>query len=210
MSSFRYKRNLGGDCSDHPRKDMQLAASQTVLKGNALVRENGELRVATASDTSKIDCVAAEDMTSSTTDIKKPKVIAATGTVNVFENDIDPLLDEVVATGGSTTTAAVPTSGLSSNDLRYGLMYCKELNEQRVISASTATSSGSSTLTTVEPFSRAIAAGDTISAIPFGVGADPKLADKDSVSCAVADKTGGPVIVEKVDLKRQMVEVISK
>lgn len=210
MANFRYKRNLGGDCSDHPRKDMQLAASQTVAKGNALIRANGELRVATSSDTSGIDCIAAEAKSSSTTDIVKPMVIPAKATQNVFENDITPLLDAVTATGGSTTTAIVPTSGLSSNDLQYGTMFCKETGEQRRISASTATSGGLSTLTTEEPFSRAIAAGDTISAIPFGVGADPKLSDKTAISCAVADKTGGPVYVEKIDLKRKMIEVRSK
>lgn len=210
MSGFSFKRTRGGDGDDYLRRDAQLAASQTVLKGDALILENGELRVATASDTSYIDCIAAQDMTSSTTDIKKPMTIAARGAGNVFEDTITPLLSSVTATGGSTTTAIVPTSGLSSNDLRYGFVYCKELNEQRVISASTATSGGVSTLTVVEPFSRAIAAGDTISAIPFGVGADPKLASKNSISSAVADKTGGPVIVEKVDLKRQVIEVRSK
>lgn len=210
MAGFSYKRARNGSVKDHYRKDAQLAASQTVLKGDALILANGELRVATSSDTSGIDFIADQAMTSGTTDIKRPMCVPFKGSNLVAEVPVTPILNEVVATSGSTTTAAVPTSGLSGNDLQYGVIYCKALNEQRVISASTATSSGSSTITVVEPFSRAIAAGDIISVVPFGIGADPKLADKKSLSSAVADKTGGPVLVQKVDLKRKVVEVVSK
>lgn len=208
MAGFSYCRSLVGNSADQMIKGPQLAASISVAVGDALVMSNNELAKATSS-TTQVDFICREAKTSGASDIVKPLLVDARLTKS-FKIGITPLYNDVAAASGTTTTAVIATSGLSSNDLRYGFVYCKELNEQRVISASSATSGNQSTITVVEPFSRAIAAGDSIRVVPFGIGADPKLSDENELSVAVADKTGGPVRVLAVDLKAKQVEVVFK
>lgn len=195
---FRYVRQDGGVANDHTRADVQLAASQTVAVGDALTVSNGELTVATSS-TTQIDAIAAEAAVSGTTDIVKPACYPARGE-KCWEVGFTPLHDNVTASGGSTTTAVIAQAGYSGNEVRYGFMYLHGTRELRRISASSATSGGNITLTTEEPFSRAVVNGDKISTVPFGIEADPKLATKATLSSAVADATGGPVRVKKVDM----------
>ncbi len=205
---FNYVRQDGGVANDHTRTDIQLAASQTAAVGDAFVVSNGELTAA-SNATPQIDAIIAEAALSGTTDIVRPAHVPARGE-KIWDVGCAPLHDGVTASGGSTTTAIIAQAGYVGNELQYGVMYLKGTNEHRRISASSATSGGNITLTTEEPFSRAVVNGDVISTVPFGIEGDPKLATKATLSSAVADKTGGPVRVKRVNLRSKRIQVKMK
>ncbi len=205
LNGSRFKRTEGGPCIDHPRRDVQLAASQTMAEGDCFVVSNGELTAASSS-TTQVDVIGQEAAVSSTGDIVKPAVLPARA--GIFEFSVTPLHDKVSAVSGTTTTAVIAQAGYGSgNELRYGTMLNETTGEQRRISASSATGGGNITLTTEEAFSRAVATGDKISTLPFGIEGDPKLATKSTISNAQADLSGGPVRVKKIDMKNRKIEV---
>lgn len=201
MAGFRYLRTYGAS-RDQLMENMQMAASVTGKDGDAMTLTNGKLAAATISST-QVDYVLAEDKTSGATDVVKPKVVRARG--NTFQIGFTPLLDKVACLSGGTTTSIVHnTTGYSANDFQYGLLFSHSTNEVRVISASAATTG---TLTVVEPLSRALTTSDKISVIPFGLGASPKLATVRTVDSAIANKTGGPLVVLDVDFLKKQLDV---
>lgn len=197
MPGFRFKRSESSVAADHPRAETQLAASLSIKDGDALVIANAKLAKATSS-TTKVDFIAGQDATSGATDIVRPMVYKAA--IGVYEIGFTPLKDAVVCSAGSTTTATFPDTVLTLNQLQYGLMYLHATKETRVISASTLNNGTSVTATVIEPFSKAIASGDKVTIIPFGIGGDPKLLTENTIDTAVANKTGGPLNVTTVDM----------
>jgi hypothetical protein len=201
MAGFRYVRSISGG-NDVVNNKHQLAASLTVQKGDCLNFSAGKLAV--AGTTELVKAIAQEDVTSTSTSLSKINVIAVTDD-QIYECTIAPTIEEL-ATGGSTTTVTA-SEATSDNDYDAGTIYVAELNEQRVIDDSQDTA-GVVTFTVIEPFSRAIVAGDHIKVIPFAAGASPALNSAgDCVDVTVANKTGGKLEVEAVDLRNEKVQV---
>lgn len=204
MAGANFKKSaIGG--SDLVFKDLQLAASTTVVAGSMLKESGGELAI--ASGTNNVHYVAQEAGASSTDDIVKVAVIPAGNKLSVWEIGITPLLDDAVASSGSTTTAVATLSSGSSDDLVGGTVFVN--GEQRVISANTY-GGGNVTITVAEPFSRAVASGDLVRMVPYGVGFDIRLhaSSGTAVLNTIAGASGGQVHVRKVDLKRKKIEVV--
>lgn len=199
--AFRFARSLSGG-NDVASNKHQLSASLTVQKGDALNFTAGKLAV--AGTTELVKAIALEDVTSTSTSLSKINVIEVTDD-QVYECTITPTIEEL-ATGGSTTTITA-SEATSDNDYDGGMIYVAELNEQRVIDDSQDTA-GVVTFTVIEPFSRAIVAGDHIKAVPFSHGGSPKLNSAgDNLDCTVASKTGGKLEVVAIDLRNETVKV---
>lgn len=203
MSGFKFVKSRSGG-RDILRK-RQIAASATVVAGDALEVTDGKFkRVSAAGDT--VVAIAAESATSTATSLTKIKLVEVFG--NIFEVGITPLIDDVAANSGSTTTALVALTDGSSSDLVGGTIYVN--GEQRIISANTY-SSNVVTITWLEPIADAVASGDLVRVVPFGLGT---LALKlhasnfyNSLSSAIADITGGKVAIDNVDLEKKVAHV---
>lgn len=208
MPGFRYNKSLTGDNCDQMVNNILLAVSQSIADGDALKLASGKLTPAGSADT-QVDFIAQETKVSGATDLLYPLVVAARKNAR-FKIGIIPLHNEVAAVSGTTTTVVIAQADYVGSELVGGIVYVKELNQQRVITASSATSGGNITITVNEPFTSAPAAGNKVSTVPFGIGGDPKLLTKNTVDTAIANKTGGPFNVFNVDMKGKAIEVVFK
>lgn len=205
MPAFTVVKGIAGQREEIIK--VPMAVSATVAIGDACQFINGKLkRVDAQADI--VTHIAAENYTTTSTEFYLVKAIPTEGLI--FENVFTPLMDDITATSGSTTTALGALTDGSSSDLVGGLIYVKQLDEWRVISANTY-SSNVVTITVVEPFSRAIAAGDSIRVVPFGYG-DMAIKLKastyyDGVSNVRGDESGGKLFVRGLDMKRKAVQV---
>jgi len=229
MAGFRYSRPLAQSAGDQMVADTILGASQTINEGDCITlpaaggATSGTLIVSTSAAT-KVDFVAAESMATGATGfqtpnalvldtnvIPKPKCYVGSGSDNEFVITIAPLVGTVQ--GGATTTvitaANASFAGASANDYRGGMAYVTSQGPkfQQPIVASGVASGNNIAFTLLSPLPSAPVAGDTMTVVPFGIGGAPKLLTKNTLSCAVADKTGGPVEVMKIDLKNKSVYV---
>lgn len=207
MSGFTFKRSLSGASTDANVRH-RLGASLSVVKGEALNLAGNLLAKATA--TGKVTHIAQEAKTTTSTQQSMMDVLPVSPDM-VFEQSFTPLYDDDTATSGSTTTA-VFDCGVSGNndDINGGLIHCVELNETRVITDSSY-SSQVVTVTVTEPFSRAIAAGDTLRVCAPAEGNIAHQLDGSSPSLlvgqAVDDDSSGNVTIRKIDLENKKIEV---
>ncbi|MBS1586949.1 MAG: hypothetical protein JSS82_15545 [Bacteroidetes bacterium] len=188
--------------------NIALAASQTVNDGDAVKLASGKVTPCTSSDT-QADFIVQESKTSGATDIVMPLMIAARRNAR-FKIGITPLHNEAAAVSGTSTTVVIAQSGYAGSELVGGVVYIKEQNAHRVISASSATSGGNITITFIEPLAVAPSAGNKVSTVPFGINGDPKFLAKNTIDTALANKTGGAVNVMQIDLKNKQLEVVFK
>lgn len=209
-TGFRVKKAVGGVSVDQMRAFVPMGNSLTITDGDALVMSAGKLALA-GSGTTLIDFIACETYTSGATEYKEPLLLPFAGNDLVCEIKITPLFNNVAcAANGSTTTAVIAQAGYSGSELVGGTIYIAKTRQQRVITASSATSGGNVTVTWIEPINVATASGDLVSIVPFGVKGDPKLASQSTVDTSLANKTGGPFYVTKIDLRNQKIEVRTK
>jgi len=115
-----------------------------------------------------------------------------------------PPINGTAVNSGSTTTALITASG-SNDDYTGGQIYFPGTDTQHTITADSV-SIGVHTFTFVPPAPRAIGSSDTARVVPVsgGTATAVKLSATDAargVSMAVADKTGGQVKIEHVDLR---------
>jgi hypothetical protein len=151
--------------------------------------------------------IAQETVSSGASDIVKPDVISVGGGQSIFECSITPFVNDGVVISGSTTTVVVDDPGSNSNDfMNGGMVWIKELDEQRVILDS-AVSGGNITITVGEAFSRAPAAGETVRATVVGLATIAGRMNSTSDGLDTELATGGKVTYHKIDLKRKMAEV---
>lgn len=205
MAGFKRIKSRNGIPDPSPKK-LQMGASATVGKKDALVFSNGKL-IRTTSQTAVVKYISNEDETSTATSKSLIDVIDPFG--QLFEVEHTPLLNDVDANSGSTTTALVALTDATNSDMVGGIVYFPEQDEYRIITANTY-SSNVVTITWVEPLPRAVAAGDNVRATAFGFGGAPKLDDTTeycAISSVQADRTGGPVTVHEIDLKRKALVV---
>lgn len=204
--AFTYIRSRDGN-TDIIRDDLQLKVSGTCSIGDALEFASGKLQRASAQDDTP-EYVALEAATATSTSLTTVKVIEVGR--SVFQVGITPLLNESTCSSGSTTTAVCTMSAGSSNDMVGGVVYIKDTNEHRIISANSY-GGGNVTITWVEPTSSAVASGTVISAVPYGPGTRALKLNSSTpysgLSNAIADITGGSARVRKVDLKKKVVDV---
>lgn len=125
----------------------------------------------------------------------------------IFECDVTPLLGGASAGAAAVTNTnvaqAIAAYGGSTGDFTGGVVYLPEQDWQGIITSS-AVGGGNVTLVFTPPAPRACTVGDTIQALPFGVGAAPKFdstAPSTTLSNAVADVGGGNVLVTKVEMQ---------
>lgn len=118
--------------------------------------------------------------------------------------DSVPPINGTACNSNSTATQLLVTAAGSANDYLDGVCYVPELGEQRLITAD-AVSTGVHTFTVSPAFRRAPTTGDTVIAVPFSKGASAvKFASTNphqGIGTAVADKTGGQLYIEDVNLK---------
>lgn len=112
--------------------------------------------------------------------------------------------DGTACNSNSSTTTVVFTGAGSSNDLTGGQVYINELGQQSYI-INDVVSGGIHTLTVAPAFSSAPTTGNTLRAVPWGPGyvGGVKLQSSNpqqGISVAVADKTGGHLIIHSVSL----------
>lgn len=204
--AFTFIRSRDGN-TDIIRDDLQLKVSGVAAVGDLLEFASGKLQRCNAqADTPEY--VAVEAATATSTSLTTLKVIEVGR--SVFQTAITPLINDVTASSGSTTTAVFTMGAGSSDDLVGGTIYIKELDAHRIISANTY-GGGNCTVTFIEPLTRAVASGDTVRLVPFGPGTRALKLDSSNphstVSVAIADITGGSARVRKVDLKKKVVDV---
>lgn len=127
----------------------------------------------------------------------------------IFATDITPLADDVAALTNTTTTqcvfAALGYGGEATNDFTNGTVYFPVFDSQHHITGDTF-GGGNHTLDFVPATVRAVTVGDTIRACVFGPGRSPKLNSSNphlGLSNAAADKAGGKVLINSVDLKNK-------
>jgi len=125
-----------------------------------------------------------------------------------LRGDAAPPINGTACNSNSTTTELKVTAAGSTNDYNDGQCYVPELDEQRLITADSV-SGGVHTFTVTPAFRRAPTTGDTVIAVPFSKGATAVKLNATTphqcISTAVADKTGGHVKIEDVDLKNLIV-----
>lgn len=195
-----------GDGTDITVKQ-PLAPSQTVAKGDALIRTNGLLYVA-SSATGLVNAIAKEAITSASTESPDIKVTLVKG--KIFSVPISVFVDDITCDSNSTANLAVATSatfsGVANDAFNGGVLYSKELDEQAVIIDS-ATSTNTVTFTLAKDMSEALSTSHTIRVCLFGIndttvqlGSTPK----NSLSQSVAGLSSGKVSIHKVDLKARI------
>lgn len=118
----------------------------------------------------------------------------------LLNTDVTPLLNRVAANSNSTTSQALCAYGGSTGDFTGGIVYLPDQDWQGIVTSS-AVAGGVVTLVFTPAAPRACTTGDVISAMPFGVGFSPKFDSSNphlTLSNAVADNSGGNVLVKKV------------
>lgn len=119
----------------------------------------------------------------------------------LFECDVAPLLSRVAAVVNTITSQAICAYAGATGDFTGGIVYLPDQDWQGVVTSS-AVAGGNVTLVFSPAAPRACTTNDVVSAITFGVGAAPKfdsVAPSTTLSNAFADKTGGNVMVTKVN-----------
>lgn len=129
------------------------------------------------------------------------------GEVNLksyLTGDAVPPINGTACNANATLTVALVTAAGSTGDYTDGTIYIPEIGEQRLITDDTV-GGGVHTFTVAPAFRRAPTTGDTAIVVPFTKGA---LAVKfnatspsECIGTAVADKSGGALRIEEVDLK---------
>lgn len=138
------------------------------------------------------------------------------GTGLVFETDLTgadapPINGTAIKTVTNATTIVVTAAG-SSNDYRGGQLYIPEIDQQRTIVSDTA-NAGDHTFVVTPAFTvLPVATSNTVRVLPWSKGnVQIKLSASTGapmgVSTAVADKSGGKVKIESVNLKDLKVRV---
>lgn len=112
--------------------------------------------------------------------------------------------DGTACNSNSTTTSILFTGAGSSNDFTGGQVYVNETATQYTVIADTV-SAGVHTLTIAPAAKVAVTTGNTIRLVPWGPGyvGGVKLQTpnpQQGISVAVADKTGGHLVIFSVDL----------
>jgi hypothetical protein len=109
-------------------------------------------------------------------------------------------------TNASLTTIIFPTTGNpgAANDFTGGIVYCVELEEQRLVTACSV-GGGNYTCTVNAPFTQAPTTGNTVIAVPFSKGTPAVKFNTtgvayQSLDVTVAGKTGGTNRIEDVVL----------
>ena len=201
MAGFEFHKSRVGD-TDLVREDLQLGPSVVATKGDLLIFSNGKLILATAQSTPLF--LALESKTSTGTSLTRIRVLDIR--LALLKSQISPLLDDVSIVSGSTTTAVVPLTAMSGDELVGGVIYFPEQNAHRVISASSATSSSNVTITFLEPLNRAPVAAEKARVVGFGPGdAAIRLSAEDAISTAVAGLSGGKMFIDEVRLDKKQV-----
>lgn len=204
--AFTWVKSLNGTRDvireGNARSRLVMGASLTITKGDALKFTNGKLAKIAATDLAEY--VALETKTSASATEDAIKVVSVSG--SLFEVGFTPLANDVAAASNSTATAAICALAGSNSDLVGGLLYCKELDETRVITANTY-GGGNCTFTVGLAFSRAITTGDTVRAVGFGFGTTALKGDStnphSNISNVAADVTGGKIAVYDVDMAKK-------
>lgn len=205
MSGFSFCPEGGGD--DITVKQ-PLAPSQTVAKGDALIRTNGLLYLA-SSATGLVNAIAKEAVTSASTESPDIKVIL-TQPDRIFSVPISMFVDDITCDSNSTANLAVATSatfsGVANDAFNGGVLYSKELDEQAVIIDS-ATSTNTVTFTLAKNMSSALSTSHTIRVCLFGISNTTLQLGStvhNSLSQSVAGLSSGKVSVHRVDLKNRV------
>lgn len=202
MGGFQYVNDvLAAELIDY----YQLAASQSVVPGDALKFSNGKVTPVSA-QTDVAMGVARDTATSTATSITTIGVVRANNGLTKFKIFFTPLVNDLAAQSNSTITQSkVALTDGSSSDLVGGYVYCKELNETRLITANTY-SSNVVTLTH-EAFTRIVTTGDTLRVIGFGPGdAAVKFGSSNpqrNISNVIADLASGKLTVHEVNLAKK-------
>jgi hypothetical protein len=125
----------------------------------------------------------------------------------MIETDVVPLLGGasggVAAAANTNKAQAICAYGGSTGDLTGGIVYLPDQDWQGVITAS-GVAAGDVTIVFTPPAPRACTTGDTVQAIPFGVGDKVKWdgsTPESKLSNAVADVSGGLFLVCQVDMQ---------
>lgn len=203
MAGFAWVKSLNGTRDVRRTDEVVAAASTTFVKGDALKFTSGKLALAGTTDT--VEYISDQTLTTSSATEDYLDVIKVDG--NVFEVGFTPLINDGACSSGSTTTALTALTDGSTSDLVGGLVYCKELDETRIITANTY-SSNVVTITVGKAFSRAITSSDTVRVVPFGYGSKAvRLSGEDGISTTIAGATGGKVAIYKVDMKKKTAQV---
>lgn len=212
MAGFRWVKSVGGQRDVIEKK--QLAASATVVAGDALEFANGKVqRVNAAADV--VSYIALESATATATSQTMIQVVKAAGSNGVFAVPITPLLNDVAVNSGSTTTALAALADGTENDLAGGIVLISSAGQDpvtsaRIISANTY-SSNVVTITWLEPLAVAASSSDTLRVVPFGPGETAvKLHAStmyNTLSVVRGDETGGKVGIFAVDLAKKEAQV---
>lgn len=199
------------------------AASTQFAKGDALTMSGGILIRSTAAlkvhgilnamiTPSSVARPATELLTTTAGELLQ--YVPCMGGDLIFETDMTggdvPTINGTAVNSGSTTTALVTAAG-STDDYTGGTIYFPETDTTHRITADSV-SGGVHTFTFVPLAPRAIASTDTARVVPFGAGSSTavKLSASTAslgVSTAIADKTGGQVKIEAIDLKNYKLRV---
>ncbi len=203
------------------RQDLGGASTQ-FAKGDALKIVEGILVKVTAAD----KCVGILNAMITPVNVMRPatelltttageqlQYVPAQGGLFQFETDLTggdaPPINGTAVNSGSTTTALVTAAG-STGDYDGGTIYFPQTGTQHKITDDTV-GAGVHTFTFSPPAPRAIGAGDTAIVVPWAPGNTAvkfsASTASQGVSTAVADKTGGQIKIEKVDLRRAKVRV---
>lgn len=211
MAGFQYSGESRSQGARPWPRTFEMDASTTLTIGDLLVpTTNGKL-IKVAAQTTKPEFIANETKTSTATGGETIEVVDALRGGAIWVSKFTPMFADKVAGSGSATSIVLSDASLnfSSDDWKGGQIYCKETNEQRTITASSTTGAGPyvTTFTVTQPFSKS-STGLTFSATPLGLDV---LAGKliastfDTLSQVIADLTGGPCQVIKVDLIKRLV-----
>lgn len=191
--------------------EREMTPSVTITKGDFLELPNGKASKIGAQDDEPL-FVANETKTSTATGGEKIECVAVGKLDSIWETAITPALNLLTGLSGSSTTAAVilsATTSYSLSDFVGGQLYCKELKQQRTITASTAvTAPNNITLTVTQPFTESVE-GKTLSATPLGLNRSAVkfiASTFNTPSQAIADLTGGHCDIQGVDMVRNVVQ----
>lgn len=197
MAGFELDQKFIGD--DIPRKHLQLAPSQTVVKGDALKLVYGKLALAGTTD--KVFAIAMEAKTSTATSLTYIKVQPVLGKNTLWRRYLS--LSEIVTLTNADTTKAIIAQGALSgdgadNDLRGGYVLRVATGERRMI-ASNAYATSKNTITVAEPFSTAIDAGEYVKVLPLGASDETvQLSGNNSVAATIAGRASGKLSIFEV------------
>lgn len=119
-----------------------------------------------------------------------------------FDTDVTPLINRAAAAVNVTVGQVITAYAGATSDFNGGIVYLPDQGWQGVVVTSVV-AAGNVTLVFVPPAPRAATTGDVVSALPFGVGFSPQFPAgatlPTTLSNVVAEATGGPLIVRKVD-----------